>query len=246
MRGGEKDGSATRMALRLGFRLIHGMAEKHAETVVRARRNGPFRSFADFVARTGLRAPALRRLSQADAFGSLGLDRQSTLWQSLPERGPVTEYDRVDPGERPVQLPPLAPLEEVLADYRAAGLTLREHPVSFLRSALDALGIVTADRLPGLANDRKLSVAGLVLCRQRPSTASGVTFVTLEDETGIVNLIVHKGVWERYRRVARTAVAMIAHGRLQIEAEVIHVLVTRMEDLTDRLAALSIRSRDFH
>ncbi|HKB05715.1 MAG TPA: error-prone DNA polymerase, partial [Gemmataceae bacterium] len=233
-------------ALRLGFRLIHGLAEKHAETVVLARKDGPFRSFADFVARTGLRAPALRRLSRADAFGSLGLDRQSTLWQSLPERGPVTEYDRVDSGEPPVTLPPLAPLEEVLADYRSAGLTLREHPVSFLRPALAALGIVTADRLPGLANDRKLAVAGLVLCRQRPSTASGVTFVTLEDETGIVNLIVHKAVWERYRRVARTAVAMIAHGRLQVEAEVIHVLVSRMEDLTDRLAALSIRSRDFH
>jgi error-prone DNA polymerase len=214
--------------------------------LVRARQGGPFKTFADFVARTGLRAPVLRRLSQADAFGSLGLDRQATLWRALPERGPVTEFDRVDGGEPPVALPTLVPFEEVLADYRTTGLTLRAHPVSFLRPALDRLGIIPADRLVGLKNDRRLSVAGLVLCRQRPSTASGVTFVTLEDETGIVNLIVHREVWERYRRVARTAVGMIAHGRLQVEAEVIHVLVSRMEDLSERLAALSVKSRDFH
>jgi error-prone DNA polymerase len=233
-------------ALRLGFRLIHGMAQKHIDAVVRARRDGPFRTFAEFVARTGLRAAALQRLSQADAFGSLGLDRQSTLWRSLPERGPVTEFDRVDAGEPPAELPPLAAMEEVLADYRAAGLTLRQHPISFLRPALDRLNVAPADRLPGLKNDLRLSVAGVVLSRQRPSTANGVTFVTLEDETGTVNLIVHRAVWERYRRVARTAVAVVAHGRLQIEAEVIHVLVSRLEDLTERLAALSIRPRNFH
>jgi error-prone DNA polymerase len=105
---------------------------------------------------------------------------------------------------------------------------------------------VPADRLGALPNDQLLSVAGVVLLRQRPSTAKGVTFVTLEDETGTVNLIVHQAVWERYRRVARLAVAMIAHGRLQIEKEVIHVLVARMEDLSEKMAALSVKSRDFH
>jgi error-prone DNA polymerase len=234
------------LAMRLGFRLIRGLSEAQIQPLLAARRDGPFRSFADFVRRTGLRAGVLKRLSQADAFGSLDLDRQQTLWRSLPERGPMTDYDRVDPGEPPAQLPPLAPLEEVLADYRAAGLTLRQHPISFLRPTLDRMSVVQSDRLPALDNDIILSVAGVVMLRQRPSTAKGVTFVTLEDETGPVNLIVHQAVWEQNRRVARTAVAMIAHGRLQKENEVIHVLVSRMEDLSERLAELSIKSRDFH
>jgi error-prone DNA polymerase len=205
------------LVLRLGFRLIRGLSESQIGPLLAARQDGPFCSFADFVRRTGLRAGVLKRLSQADAFGSLDLDRQQTLWRSLPERGPMTDYDRVDPGEPPARLPPQAPLEEVLADYRASGLTLRQHPISFLREWLDRLSVVQADRLPGLDNDIPLSVAGVVILRQRPSTAKGVTFVTLEDETGPVNLIVHHAVWEQNRRVARTAVAMIAHGRLQKE-----------------------------
>jgi error-prone DNA polymerase len=140
----------------------------------------------------------------------------------------------------------LTPLHEVLADYSHAGLTLRRHPISFLRSLLDSLHVAPADRLPGLKNDRRIAVAGLVLMRQRPSTANGITFVTLEDETGIVNLIVRRAVWERYRKIARRAVALIARGRLQIEKEIIHVLVNRLEDLSDRLGDLHAKSRDFH
>jgi error-prone DNA polymerase len=133
-----------------------------------------------------------------------------------------------------------------MADYRAAGLTLRQHPISFLRETLGTLNVVPSDRLPTLDNDVMLSVAGIVMLRQRPATAKGVTFVTLEDETGTVNLIVHQATWERYRKVARTAVAMLAHGRLQQEKEIIHVLVTRLEDLTERLGELAAKSRDFH
>jgi error-prone DNA polymerase len=231
--------------LRLGFRLIHGLARKHVDRIVEARRDGPFQTFSEFVHRTGLRAAALKRLSQADAFGSLRMDRGATLWQSLPERGPLTSFDPLDGEEAPASLPPLTPLEEVLADYRSAGLTLRQHPVSFLRALLDSLGVAPAERLFTLPNDRRLKVAGIVLLRQRPSTANGITFVTLEDETGTVNLIVHRAVWERYRRIARSAVAMIAHGWLQRESEVIHVLVTRLEDLSERFAELVIKSRDF-
>jgi error-prone DNA polymerase len=232
--------------LRLGFRLIRGLSEAHVEPILRARRDGPFESFANFVRRTGLRAAVLKRLSAADAFGSLGLDRQSTLWKSLPERGPRTVYDAVDTHEDVAELPRLAPLEEVLADYKAAGLTLRRHPISFLRPALDSLNVTSAAKLAELDGDPMLAVAGIVMLRQRPSTAKGVTFVTLEDETGPVNLIVHQATWEKYRRVARTAVAMLAYGRLQKEKEVIHVLVTRLEDLSERLADLDVRSRDFH
>src|SRR5262249_7171473 len=129
-------------ALRLGFRLIGGLNRKHADAIVAARADGPFGSFPEFVRRTGWRAGALKRLSQADVFGSLRMDRGATLWRALPERGPPTVFDRVDCEEPPVRLPPLAPLEEVLADYRAAGLSLRPHPISFLRPMLDSLRIV--------------------------------------------------------------------------------------------------------
>lgn len=234
------------VSLRLGFRLISGLSQIHADAIVEARRDGPFRTFTEFVHRTGLRAGTLKRLAQADAFGSLALDRQSTLWRSLPERGPLTVYDQFASDEEPANLPVLEPMEEVLADYKAAGLTLRQHPISFLRPMLDELKVVKADRLSSVDNETNLAVAGIVMLRQRPSTAKGVTFVTLEDESGPVNLIVHKDVWERYRRVARLSVAMIAYGKLQKENEVIHVIVTRMEDLSEKLAALSVKSRDFH
>jgi error-prone DNA polymerase len=234
------------VSLRLGFRMIHGLSQIHADVIVTARRDGTFRTFTEFVHRTGLRAGALKRLAQADAFGSLALDRQSTLWRSLPERGPLTVYDRFAADEEPANLPALEPMEEVLADYKAAGLTLRQHPISFLRPMLDEMKALPADRLPSVDNDTQVAVAGIVMLRQRPSTAKGVTFVTLEDESGTVNLIVHKDVWERDRRVARMAVAMVAHGKLQKEKEIIHVLVTHMEDLTEKLAALSVKSRNFH
>jgi error-prone DNA polymerase len=238
--------SATRLTLRLGFRLIRGLARKYVDRIVAARVDGPFQTFSEFVRRTGLRAAALKRLSQADAFGSLRMNRQTTLWRSLPERDPLTLFDRADGDEAPAPLPALTPLEEVLADYGAAGLTLRQHPISFLRDMLKAMKITPANRLPGSRNDRRISVAGIVLLRQRPSTANGITFVTLEDETGMVNLIIRREVWERYRKIARTAVALVAHGRLQIEREIIHVLVNRLEDLSDRLAELTAKSRDFH
>ncbi len=140
----------------------------------------------------------------------------------------------------------MSPFEEVLADYGSAGLTLRQHPVSFLRPMLDELKVTQAGKLPTIDNGKRLKVGGIVLLRQRPSTAKGITFVTLEDETGMVNLIVRPEIWERDRKVARHAVAMIAHGVLQREAEVIHVLVSRLEDLSQQLGELSARSRDFH
>jgi len=232
--------------LRLGFRLVRGLARKYVDQIVTARAEGSFHAFSEFVRRTGLRAAALKKLSSADVFGSLFMDRQTTLWRALPERGPLTLFDEVDRDEPPVSLPALTPLHEVLADYSTAGLTLRQHPVSFLRSLLDSFKITPAVELGSMLNDRKIRVAGIVLLRQRPSTANGITFVTLEDETGMVNLIVRRAVWERYRKIARRAIALIAHGRLQRESDIIHVLVNRLEDLSDRLSELTTKSRDFH
>jgi error-prone DNA polymerase len=232
--------------LRLGYRLIRGFSESHADLIIAARAQGPFTSFTDFVRRTGLRAGALKKLGQADAFGSLPLARREALWRALPEREPPTLFDGIDVPEEPAPLPSMTPFAEVLADYHAAGLTLRNHPISFLRPMLDGLGITTAEKLTQSKHGALFTVAGVVLLRQRPSTSKGVTFVTLEDETGTVNLIVHLDVWERHRRVARHATAMIAQGRLQVQGEVVHVLVSRMEDLSPHVAELVQKSRDFH
>jgi len=146
-------------------------------------------------------------------------------------------------------LPAMQPYEEVVADYRTSGLSLRAHPISFYRQQLDELGVTPARRLVDLANDAPVIVAGIVLLRQRPGTAKGITFVTLEDETGTVNLVVHQHMWDRYYRIARRAPAWIAHGHIQTApghySSVIHVVVNRLEALAEQLQALDVKTRDF-
>jgi error-prone DNA polymerase len=231
--------------LRLGFRLVHGLSQAPAEAIVQSRQEGIFTSFDDFTRRTGARNTTLKKLAQADAFRSLRLDRRAALWRSLPVRKSLSLFDDGTGEEPPPALPPMEPLEEVLADYGTAGLSLREHPVAFIRPLLDELRAVPARRLPAIPNGSQVKVAGLVLLRQRPSTAKGITFVTLEDETGMANLIVRHQIWERYRRVAYASTVMLAQGTLQKEADIIHILVTRLEDLSHRFADLRNRSRDF-
>ena len=136
--------------------------------------------------------------------------------------------------------------EEVVADYRTAGLSLRAHPISFYRRQLDRLGIMPARKLVELTNDAPVCVAGLVLLRQRPSTAKGITFVTLEDETGTINLVVHQRTWDRFYRIARRAPAWIAHGCLENREGVVHLVVSRLEDLAREIGELRTKSRDFH
>jgi error-prone DNA polymerase len=136
-----------------------------------------------------------------------------------------------------------------VADYRTAGLSLRAHPISFYRAQLEQLGVTPAQRLVELENDAPVIVAGLVLLRQRPGTAKGITFVTLEDETGTVNLVVHQHMWDRYYRVARRAPAWIVRGHIQTVKEkyssVIHVVVNRLEALAEQLRELDVKTRDF-
>ena len=154
-------------------------------------------------------------------------------------------FDGTPDDEPPVALPPLSRLEEVVADYRTSGLSLRDHPVKFLRDRLKVLGAISSAELAQREHGDPVRVAGLVLMRQRPSTASGITFVTLEDETGIVNLIVRPEVWERFHRVARRSQALLARGTVQRRDEVIHVYVERLQDLSELLAGTEIKSRDF-
>jgi error-prone DNA polymerase len=232
-------------SLRLGFRMVRGLGQRHGELIAQQRGRVPFASFDDFIRRTTLPHAVLKKLSQADVFRSLELNRRASMWQAALPNESLPLFDMLDREEPPAALPALAPLQEVLADYGSAGLTLRQHPMSFLRSILDRLGVVPAAGLPKMASGVFLTAAGVVLLRQRPSTAGGVTFVTLEDETGMVNLIVRPEIWERYRRAARAATVMLVKGHLQNDNDVIHILAARLEDLSAKFADLSTRSRDF-
>ncbi len=235
-------------AIRLGMRLVQGLSESHAESILRARKRGPFRSTEDLARRAHLPRKALTALSEADALGSLGMNRRQALWEALGQDPKARELpllaDLAAEDDTLVELPELSAAAEVAQDYETTGLTLRAHPISFVREELNRLGIAPAEQLATLPADGLVKVAGLVLVRQRPSTAKGITFVTLEDETGVANLVVHQNTWERFYQAARTAAAMIAHGKLQREGIVIHVVVTKLEDLSRRLK-ISSQSRDF-
>jgi error-prone DNA polymerase len=242
----------TSLALRLGFRLLTGLPRTTVESIVQTRRQqGPFRSLADFAHRTRLGRALVVRLSEADVFASLSRDRRSALWEALSQARTAEHLPLLAAlpleEEPPVALPQLSPAEEVFADYRTAGLSLKAHPLSFHRPLLNQLNVVPAEKLRSLRNRRRVCVAGLVLLRQRPSTAKGITFVTLEDETGTSNLLVHQATWERYYQIARRSAAWLAHGRIETKDTVIHVIVERLEDLSQVLGQLQpkIASRDF-
>jgi error-prone DNA polymerase len=227
--------------------MLHGFAASAAVRIEEVRARRRFRSLEDFARQTRLSRSVLSRLAKAGAFDSLGLDRRGALWNAMGQsRKELPLLDQLDDEEKTaLELPRLSAAEEVLADYRSAGLSLRAHPMEFLRDHLDSLGVVPAEQLQVLPNDRPVRVAGIVLVRQRPGTAKGITFATLEDETGIANLIVRPAVWKRYRQAALGATVLLAHGRLQRQERVIHVLTHRLEDLSDRLQSLDSQSRDF-
>ena len=245
----EPDSGNQRWALRLGLRLIHGLAHTAATLIQQARGSVPFSSLQDFTRRTGLRRTVMMRLSDADAFASLGRDRRRILWEALAQSHAseaLPLFQHLPPEDDPAaNLPALEPPEEVFADYQTTGLSLKAHPVSFYRPQLQRLGVVPAAELAKLRDRQPVRVAGLVLLRQRPGTAKGITFVTLEDETGTANLVIHQHIWQRFYTIARRSSAWIAHGRLEIRQTVIHVVVSRLEDLGQSLRKLAIRSRDF-
>lgn len=233
--------------------MISGFSEAHAERIQQARAKGPFRSLEDFTRRTRLSRTVVAKLARADALASLGRNRRQALWEALSQEESSRELPLFDSLERedeqPVELPALQPLEEVFRDYETTGLSLKAHPISFYRARLDQLGVTPAGQLPTIRNNQLVRVAGLVLLRQRPSTAKGITFVTLEDETGTANLVIRQPIWQRYYAVARRSPAWIAHGKLECEQSVIHVVVNRMEDFAEATGnpshSLQTKARDF-
>jgi error-prone DNA polymerase len=237
-------GGAKFRALRLGFRQIKGFAENDAAALVAAR--GAFYAAPrDLWRRAGLGAGALERLAQADAFRSLGLDRRQALWAvkglggpDLPLFAAAASRTRSETASPETALPAMTLGQHVAEDYAALRLSLKEHPVAFLRAALAREGMVRAADLAHLPVGRRLAIAGLVLVRQRPGTASGVIFATIEDETGVANLILWPPVFEAYRREALGASLLGCVGRLQREGIVTHIVAERLRDLSPRLREL--------
>lgn len=247
----QPDPNRPQPAIRLGLRTVRGLPREAAMLLAQRRQEtGAYHDITDLVRRTSLGKSVLATLADADALASIAGDRRAAIWHSLSqEKSPGGQplFEEVDDNETiPDQLIPMSPLEEVHADYNTIGLSLKAHPISFARKQLDERRCVKASELSTLRDGRHVRVAGLVLLRQRPGTAKGITFVTLEDETGSINLVLFAAVWKRFFRVARTSNAWLVDGKLENRQGVIHVIVGRITDLASEVDGLTLRSRDFH
>ncbi len=246
-----------KLALRLGFRGISGCRRQDADALVKARGAG-YRTLHDLWRRSSLGPAALETLAKADAYGSLFIDRRRALWQiHALDEGQLPLFDADDgasadhgwPSHIPAEdllapLPAMSLGEQILEDYHTVGFSLRAHPVSLLRARLDALGVTPNGKLPAAENGNRIKVAGLVLVRQRPGTASGVIFMTLEDDGGIANIVVWPKVFETYRRIVLGSRMVAIEGKLQREGMVIHVVADRVTDLSPLLRTLSEEQHD--
>lgn len=237
----------TKAAVRLGFRQIKGLGQADLERLA-ARRGAGYDSVRDVWLRSGLKRSVIERLAEADAFAGLGLSRRDALWacraldpnkaaERLPLFDGVAEADLQ--AEPDVHLPAMPPGEEVLADYRFLSLSLKAHPVSFVRGALAGQGIAPTESLETTRSGRRVTVAGLVLIRQRPGSAKGVIFMTIEDETGVANIIVWPKIFEAFRPLVLGARFVKVTGRMQADHGVIHVVAETISDLTPLLMRLA-------
>jgi error-prone DNA polymerase len=253
-------------ALRLGLRQVRGLGEEPAQKLVKHRGDG-YRNPIELMLRADLGKPVLVRLAEADAMRSLGLDRRRALWavqgmsdELLPlfEGLPPAARQRREPE---IRLPEMRLGEHVVSDYAFLDLSLKSHPMALLRRRFAREGVVRAADLARIEPGSLIDTAGLVLVRQRPGSANGVIFATLEDETGVANIIVWPDAFERFRAELMGATLLLCRGRLQREGIVIHVIAERLIDLSDRLGELrnpegahpshpqtplAVRSRDFH
>ncbi|QXQ06067.1 error-prone DNA polymerase [Sphingosinicellaceae bacterium] len=250
----ERRGQRRRRAVRLGFRMISGFRRVWADAIVAARVAVPFNSLDDLARRAALPPAALDKLAGADALGGLDLGRRQGLWAAKgvprPVSAPLFDYAGLDEGDGvpPAALPKLSASEEVVGDYQSIRLSLKGHPVAFLRERLAAVGAVPAIDLPGIRDGRRIKVGGVVLVRQRPGTAKGVVFLTIEDETGTANIVVWRTLFEAQRPIVMGARMVLIHGRIQRgEADdggVTHIVADRFEDWTPALGNLDMRVQD--
>ena len=230
---GEREGP---LPLRLGLRIVHGVSALDAELILAARTRAPFTSVEDLWRRSGVPLATLEKLARADAFAGMGLNRRQALWaiRGLGEK-PLPLLDGIERREQPVALVPLTAGREVVEDYRATQLTLRQHPLHFLRATLTRERVIPCARLRETKDGRRIEVAGIILVRQKPGSAKGVLFITIEDETGVANIILWPDRFEAQRTVVMSSAMISVTGVVQREGEVIHVIADRIHDRTAML-----------
>ena len=242
---GSGGGTGPRHALRLGLRQIDGLHFAAAADILK-RRDRPYTDVEDFKTRSGVNVAAVQKLAAADAFRSMGLDRRQALWDSrtlraAPDLPLFTFADTRSEGaeEEAVQLPETPLSEHVVSDYQTLRLSLKAHPLSFLRPALAASGHTRAADLRACRFGQPVRVSGIVLIRQKPGTAKGVCFITLEDETGVCNLVIWPDTMKKYRRTVMSARLMAVRGTVQMDDAVIHVIAHEIFDRSEDLSLLS-------
>ncbi|MEM9401695.1 MAG: error-prone DNA polymerase [Pseudomonadota bacterium] len=237
------DGSA---ALRIGLSLVKGLSAEASEAICQARADGLFTSLQQLVERSGADRRDLSALASAGAFDSLSGHRHRARWDVAGAETPTPLFQSMESYEPQPMLSRPSEAQDIIADYQSVGLTLRRHPLCLLRGRLDRFDYRCAEALSGLKTGMALNVAGIVTTRQRPGTAGGVTFVTLEDETGYVNVIVWKRLADEFRKELLNSRLLGVQGELQRDGKVIHVIAKRLFDHSDMLGDLQTRARDFH
>jgi error-prone DNA polymerase len=241
-------------SLRLGLRLIKGLSQEAVRRLEAQRAEAAFRSLDDVIRRAGLRRDEIDALAEAGALEALVPGRRQALWAARAPRS-AGLFAAIDTQEPRVELPSLRKSEQLFLDYRRIGLSIDDHPIRHIRSRLEPRGVITAQQLGTVAHGRNVQVAGLVITRQRPATASGVVFLTLEDETGIVNAVLFSAVFERYSQVARHEAVILVSGVVERQVTeprpgevgratpVIHLVAKELKSLE---LGVRVRSRDFH
>ena len=239
----ERVAGAKKLAVRLGLKMAKGLAEADGLAIVLHRGEDPYASIEDLNRRAGTAVAALERLAEADAFRSIRAERRDAIWaiRALRDTALPLFAASENIAEPPIALAPMRPGRTVVEDYGSVGLSLRQHPVAFIRDDMAKQGMVTCAELDHLRDGRRVIVPGLVLVRQKPGSAKGVMFITLEDETGIANLIVWPSIFERQRRLVLTSSMMAAHGKVQKESGVTHVIVEKLVDLSGLLRQVGER-----
>jgi len=245
-----------RLAVRLGLRLVAGLKNSEAAMIPLAQADRPFTSIEDLWRRAGISVAALERLADADAYGSIRVSRRDALWairglsdEPLPLFAAADERDsqiRPEGYEPPVELTLMTEGREVVEDYRSKGLTLRQHPMSFLREELRGRRIHRCSAIHLARDGRRLTVAGMVLVRQKPGSAKGVMFMTIEDETDVANLVIWPSLFEKQRRLILSSAMIGCRGRLQREGGVTHIIAEHLLDLSHLLRSVGERDQPFH
>jgi error-prone DNA polymerase len=233
-------------AVRLGLREISGFSRSTAENIEKARAGAPFAHIADLASRAGLSRRDLELLAASDALAALAGHRRQAAWLAASAVVQGDLFDGLPGDEGAIELPAPSLGENLVADYQRLGLSLRPHPLSLLRPHLTAQRFVSAADLRAAGDRAVIRAAGLVTGRQRPGTATGIVFVTLEDETGLANIVVHPHLVEKQRRELLGAQLLGVYGQLQKEGGVVHLVAKRLVDLSPWLGRLNVRSRDFH